>query len=194
MEGAFLLAVQAVRIDGLTQVMALISSLGASALVWVVLALALLLFEERRECGAIMIVAMIVASILTALAANFVGRAYPTESVTGLVAVVGVSHAGFCFPSLHAATCAAAVTVLLRSGSRAIGSAGLVLAVLICISRLYLGVNYPSDIVVGVILGCVVALLCHAVLSRVLAFLSLNAQPRQPARKQVNSKRGRHSL
>ncbi len=194
MEGAFLLAVQAVRIDGLTQVMALLSSLGVSAFIWVIIAVVMLVFSQHRQTGLIMIVALVLTSILCAIAANVVGRVYPTQSVTGLVAVVGVGHSGFCFPSLHAATCAAAVTVLIKSKNRAVGSAGLVLAVLICVSRLYLGVNYPTDIVAGIVLGIVIALICYLLLSQLLGYMNLNAQPRQAARKQVNSKRGRHSL
>lgn len=194
MEGALLLGVQSVRIDGLTQVMALLSSLGNSSLIWVVIALVLLVFEERRESGIILIASLVVTSILCAVFSNIIARPCPADSVTGLVAVLGVSHAGYCFPSLHAATCAAAVTALLRSHNRGLGSVSLVLAVLICVSRVYLGVNYVSDIVAGAVLGFVVAFVLQAVLSRVFGVVNINSQPKHPARKQVNSKRGRHSL
>ena len=194
MEGAFLLAVQAVRIDGLTQVMALFSSLGVSGFVWVVSALLLLIFPQRRQTGLILLVSLVLSFILCTLVSHVVARPYPTQSVTGLIAVVGVSHAGYCFPSLHAVFCAAAVTVLLRSQSPALGSAGLVVAVCICLARLYLGVNYPSDLVVGAVMGFVIGFVCVTVIGRVLDAVGTNMQPRQHARKQVNSKRGRHSL
>lgn len=194
MEGALLLGVQSVRIDGLTQFMALLSSLGNSALIWILIALILLVFEERRETGIIMIISLVATWILCVIFSNIVARPCPSDSVTGLVAVLGVSHAGYCFPSFHAATGAAAVMVLLRSRLRGLGSACLVLAVLICISRVYLGVNFVSDIVIGAVLGIAVAVICHTVFSHVFGLVNLNAQPKRPARKQVNSKRGRHSL
>lgn len=194
MEGAVLLGMQACRIGGLTQVMALLSSLGNSAFIWVLIALILLIPEQRRETGVIMILALVFTSVLCIVFSNIVARPYPTDGVTGLVAVVGVSHAGYCFPSLHAAAAAAAVTVLLRSHSRGLGSVCLILGVLICLSRLYLGVNYPTDLVVGIVLGAVVAVACHAVFSRIFGLVDIGAQAKSPARKQVKTKRGRHSL
>lgn len=194
MEGAVLLGMQAFRIGGLTQVMALLSSLGNSSLIWILIAFVLLIPEERRETGATMILTLVLTSVLCIVFSNIVARPYPTDSVTGLVAVVGVSHAGFCFPSLHAATAAAAITVLLRSGSRGLGSVCLILGALICFSRLYLGVNYLTDLVVGIVLGIAVAVVCHAVFSRVFGFVDIGAQAKSPARKQVKTKRGRHSL
>lgn len=57
------------------------------------------------------------------------------------------------FPSAHAATCAAAVHgfrwLLPRAPLRAAATA-------MTLSRLYLGVHYPSDIVAGVALGAVI--------------------------------------
>lgn len=194
MEGAVLLGMQACRIGGVTQVMALLSSLGNSALIWIVIALVLLIPEQRRQTGLTMILSLVLTSVLCIVFSNIVARPYPTETVTGLVAVLGVSHAGYCFPSLHAATAAAAITVLLRSGSRGLGSVCAVLGLLICFARLYLGVNYLTDLVVGVVLGIAVAVICHAVFSRIFGLVDIGAQAKSPARKQVKTKRGRHSL
>jgi undecaprenyl-diphosphatase len=62
------------------------------------------------------------------------------------------------FPSDHAtAACAVSVALLLRS--RAWGIATLLLAVVIMAGRVALGVHYPSDVLVGGLLGGAVALL-----------------------------------
>ena len=92
MEGTILLAFQAIRIGGLTQVMALISALGNSSLIWIVLALVLLVFQERRQTGVMLIATILVTSLVCVIISNVVGRPHPTELVTGLVAVMGVSH------------------------------------------------------------------------------------------------------
>jgi membrane-associated phospholipid phosphatase len=58
------------------------------------------------------------------------------------------------YPSTHAATCFAGAGAL----SRALPAAPLyALAVPLALSRLYLGVHYPSDTVAGAVLGASVA-------------------------------------
>ena len=49
------------------------------------------------------------------------------------------------------------------------GTAAVVLAVLIGISRLYLGMHYPSDVICGLILGMICATIVHAVIKKVEA-------------------------
>lgn len=47
------------------------------------------------------------------------------------------------------------------------GVAAVVLALLIGISRLYLGMHYPSDVICGLILGMICATIVHAVIKKV---------------------------
>ncbi|MGN0072494.1 MAG: phosphatase PAP2 family protein [Coriobacteriales bacterium] len=192
MEGTVLLAFQAIRIGGLTELMALISALGNSALLWVVWALVLLIFQERRRCGAILIVTIVVTSIACILIGNAVARPHPGDMVTGLVPVMGVSHPGYSFPSLHAATGFAAFAVLWRSRFWGMSSAALGFAVLESVSRLYLGVNYFTDVLAGAVLGLLFGIICFTALNSLLSLVDY--QPSKPARKQVKaSNRGRHS-
>lgn len=188
MEGTILLAFQAIRIGGLTQVMALISALGNSSLIWIVLALVLLVFQERRQTGVMLIATILVTSLVCVIISNVVGRPHPTELVTGLVAVMGVSHPGHSFPSLHAATGFAATIVLWRSGFHGMGTAAFAFAVLESASRLYLGVNYPTDVIAGAALGLLLGFVLTLVLTRLLSMVDF--QPPKPARKQL---KGRHS-
>ena len=193
MEGTILLGFQAIRIGGLTQLMALISALGNSSLLWIVLALVLLLFQERRQSGAILILTIVLTSIVCIVIGNAVARPHPGDLVTGLVPVMGVNHSGYSFPSLHAATGFAAFAVLWRSGFRGMGSAAFVFALLESFSRLYLGVNYFTDVLAGAALGLLLGVLLYAVFSKLLSLVDF--QPPKPERRQVKAReRGRHSL
>jgi undecaprenyl-diphosphatase len=61
------------------------------------------------------------------------------------------------FPSGHAATAFAGVTILAAFAPR-LGPALLVLAALVAWSRVYVGVHYPLDVLVGALLGTAVGL------------------------------------
>ena len=57
------------------------------------------------------------------------------------------------FPSNHATNTAAAAYVLWRYSRHAIGAAAILLCALVATSRVYLGVHYPSDVLVGALFG-----------------------------------------
>ncbi|MFE2287085.1 phosphatase PAP2 family protein [Streptomyces sp. NPDC059443] len=60
------------------------------------------------------------------------------------------------FPSNHAALAAAAAVALLFV-SRRLGAVALVAAVLMAVSRVWVGVHYPHDVLAGFIVGALVA-------------------------------------
>lgn len=57
------------------------------------------------------------------------------------------------FPSLHAAFAFACATLLSYRAKRSVVAAVYSIALLIAVSRIYVGVHYPSDIVAGALLG-----------------------------------------
>ncbi|MCO1595697.1 phosphatase PAP2 family protein [Micromonospora sp. RHAY321] len=72
------------------------------------------------------------------------------------------------FPSNHATVAGAlAITTLLLS--RRLGLVALPLAALAAFSRVFVGVHYPHDVVAGVLLGALVAVLATPLLARLAA-------------------------
>ena len=59
----------------------------------------------------------------------------------------------FSFPSGHAARTVALTVVLFATVSAGAGAAGLAWAVLVCLSRIALGIHYVSDIAAGALVG-----------------------------------------
>ncbi len=155
-EAPVLLALQSIRVIGLTQLMAFISALGNGAFIWVVAGIVMLFFADKRDIGIVMILTCIVTAIVCGLVlSNIIGRVPPCDAGLDVTAVVGVSRAGFSFPSFHAAAGAAATTVIALMVGRGQAVPAAVLTLLISFSRLFLGVNYPTDVLAGIVLGVV---------------------------------------
>lgn len=141
------------RFGWLTRVMQFITSLGDGALIWIVLAALLLCFHRYRKTGIAMAVALLIGYLVTNLILkNLVLRARPYDALIGLQALIGPLRDSS-FPSGHATSSIAAGFVVLRASPRYIGIPAFVLAVLIALSRLYLGVHYPTDVLAGALIG-----------------------------------------
>ena len=111
-------------------VVPLITRLGDAGIIWIILTLLLLIIPKTRKTGVIMMAALL-------------------ADVQLLVA----KPRDYSFPSGHTAASFASVTALYLAGEKKMWKAALVLAVLIALSRLYLYVHYPTDIIGGVIFG-----------------------------------------
>jgi membrane protein DedA with SNARE-associated domain/membrane-associated phospholipid phosphatase len=150
----------------LTDVAKVVSALGSGAVVWSLAFVAAVLLAARRRWAefGVLVVGM------TMIFAGFhelkdaVDRPRPAGRL--------VDTAGSSFPSGHAAYstfyiwAAVTLTVRLRPGmarATAVVTAGIVLAALIGLSRVYLGAHYLSDVNAGWALGAGAFSLCAAV-------------------------------
>jgi membrane-associated phospholipid phosphatase len=99
--------------------------------------------------------AALVALGIGQLIGGAIDRARPYEAMTGVHLLVDKTT-DFSFPSDHA-TAAGAVAVGLLLTNRRWGIAAAVLAVLMAITRVYVGAHYPGDVLAGLALGGIVA-------------------------------------
>jgi undecaprenyl-diphosphatase len=130
---------------------------------WLLLAVAvffalyLMVRSPHRWLAAVLLLAAIGAADLVTVRAvkPAVERDRPCKSLASVRAPVGCGS-GKSFPSAHAADTAAAAAVVSWAAPILTPIAFLIVAV-VGVSRVYLGVHYPSDVVAGWIIGAVVA-------------------------------------
>jgi membrane-associated phospholipid phosphatase len=131
------------------------SMLGEHGAVWVAIGAVGACADARRRPGFTRAVGVIAATYAVNTALKFVVRR-PRPRLAGLPALTG-TPTQLSFPSAHSATSFAGALAYARLGLPA--APLYALAAALALSRLYLGVHYPSDLLAGAALGTVVALL-----------------------------------
>ena len=134
-------------------IMSNITKLGNAGIVWILLTIVLLLIPKTRKSGLILASALIVDLILcNGILKPLIARIRPFDVNYAIQLIVAKPH-DYSFPSGHTAASFTAVMALYLAGEKKTWKAALVLAVLIALSRLYLYVHYPTDIIGGVVFG-----------------------------------------
>ena len=93
---------------------------------------------------------------------DLIGRTRPYEVFDGVQRLIGKQHDAS-FPSGHSASSFAAAMCIYLNGPKKYGIPALLLALLIALSRLYVGVHYPGDVIAGAIIGSLMAWLVYKV-------------------------------
>lgn len=151
-----LYALQSIRNPILDFIMVDITRLGDAGLFWILAALIFLLRKNTRACGVAMLLSLAI-SLMTCnvVLKNLVMRDRPCwidESVTLLL----TRPTDYSFPSGHTfASVVSAVTIL--QYNKVAGRLALLIAGLITLSRLYLFVHFPTDVLASVILAVITA-------------------------------------
>lgn len=163
MEAWVLLAIQEfVRHPAWDSLAVLITSLNDRGMIAIATCLVLLIGGRTRRVGAVASLSLLCNAVLVNLLIKpLVARVRPYEVIEGLHLLVS-PQSDYSFPSGHAAAAFAVAVVLLRLMPRRIGVPATIAAALIALSRLYVGVHYLTDVLAGVLIGSLVALLaCH---------------------------------
>ncbi len=159
LEGPILLWIQEyLRVDFLTPVITFITHLGDGGRIWIACALLFLILPKTRKTGVVMAASMLLNLLATNIVLkNLFARTRPYVAVEGLHRMIE-AQSDFSFPSGHTACSFAAAVVIFRLCPRKVGIPAIVLAVLISLSRLYVGVHFPTDVIGGAIIGTAAAL------------------------------------
>lgn len=130
-----------------------ITRLGDAGFIWILLTLILLLIPKTRKVGCMSAVALLLSLLVNnVVLKNLVARTRPFDAIQTLMPLVQ-RPLDFSFPSGHTASSFAAAGVYFRNLPKRFGLPLLILAVLISVSRLYVGVHFPTDVLFGLVSG-----------------------------------------
>jgi membrane-associated phospholipid phosphatase len=140
-----------------TPLMKLASAVGAGGLVFVGIAFWMALARRRIAPAVAVLTAVFASQLLSNLMKDIVDRARPSVTYPDVHPLVRLPDSSS-MPSGHAwIACAAATVLWVVIPARRAWVVGL--AALIALSRVYLGVHYPSDVLVGAAGGVATGLL-----------------------------------
>ena len=134
-----------------------ITHLGDGGAIWLFISLLLLITKKTRKLGATALVALVISLLINNICLkNVVARIRPFEKIQGLIPLIN-PPVDYSFPSGHTAASFSVAWLLLRKLTKRYGIPLIILAVLIGFSRLYVGVHYPSDVIMGMLSGIFVS-------------------------------------
>ena len=157
LDGQLLVAIQGLHMAWLDPIVSIYTKLGDAGILWIALSLLMLASKRTRKAGALALCAMILGLLVTNVTIKpLVERARPWLDwpIVPLVTEKDPNS----FPSGHTCAAFAASMIWVRTLPWSWGrTCGVVLAVLMGLSRLYVGVHYPSDVLVGAVIGTLCA-------------------------------------
>ena len=156
-----------------------ISLLAEKGILFIIIAIVFMMFRKTRKLGICMFGAIACGAIIT----NFVlkdlivrPRPFIANETYKLwwEAAGAVLEDGFSFPSGHATATMAAMTAVFLCCNKKYSWIGFIFVILMGISRNYLMVHYPSDILGGVISGLIGAVIAYYITKLIYYILSKN--------------------
>ena len=150
LDGGLLLLIQEhLRADWMDGFWKGMTSLGDGGMFWILLSLILLFFRPTRKAGAAALLSVALCFVCSNLILkHLVARARPYELFTALRPLIPLPTDSS-FPSGHTTASFAAALSYLRMKPGMWTALAVLLAALIALSRLYVGVHYPTDVVGG---------------------------------------------
>ncbi|MBR2109587.1 MAG: phosphatase PAP2 family protein [Ruminococcus sp.] len=135
-----------------------LSYITTSGIIWIAIAVILLFFRKTRAAGILLLGALALSFLTSELLLKLLIQRPRPFVVNPNITLLITPPTGTSFPSSHSCLAAASATVLLVK-KRWLGVIALIMTLCIAFSRLYLYFHFPSDVLCGLLLGVICALI-----------------------------------
>lgn len=146
-----------------------ITYLGDDGILWIAMGIVLLFWKKTRPIGVTVLLSLLFDYLIINVALKaLVARPRPfvvNELITPLVTNVSPYRS---FPSGHSGGSFSAMFALYKWVPKRIGIPALILATMVALSRLYVGVHYPTDIIAGCVIGFICSVLANYIVRRMM--------------------------
>jgi undecaprenyl-diphosphatase len=105
--------------------------------------------EKGRNVAIILFIGILLGHLISELLKYIFLRPRPYEALTGIHQLLNVPSPSF--PSGHATEAFIAAIILAKNYGHLV--IFIILALIVCFSRIYMGVHYPTDVLAGALLG-----------------------------------------
>ena len=163
LDGNLLLWIQEnVRVEFLNGFWKFVTSLADGGIFWIILGVSALAFKRTRSVGIAMLLALIINHVATNMVLKDIfQRPRPFVTFSEIIPLID-KPGSFSFPSGHTSTSfAAAFAVLFMEKKRRYAIPAMIIAAMIGFSRMYVGVHYPTDVLGGIIVGFLSAVVAY---------------------------------
>jgi len=167
-EASIILWIQENLRGPLDGVVKFITSLGDGGRVWIAIGIVLLFWKKTRPIGLTVLISLLFDYLIINMSLKTLfARPRPFVTNDAITPLVGGISAYRSFPSGHSGGAFAAMSAIYRWVPKKIGIPALVLASLVALSRLYVGVHYPTDIIAG----CIIGFICSYLAKRAVQWI-----------------------
>ena len=146
-----------------------ITHLGDDGYLWIALGLVLLFWKKTRPIGFTVLLSLLFDFLIVNVTLKgLVARPRPFVVNEVIKPLVGGVSPYRSFPSGHSGGSFAAMLALSKWVPKKIGIPAVVLATMVALSRLYVGVHYPTDILAGFVVGLVTSCVAYHIVKYVM--------------------------
>lgn len=146
-----------------------ITKLGNSGFIWLATAILMLFFKKTRNVGIVSLCSIALCFLITNVGLkNIVARPRPYTQIAELM-ILTHPETSFSFPSGHTANSFAIALIYYRMLPKKYGITAVVLATLIGLSRLYIGVHYPTDVIGGLFVALFTSSVVYFIYQRIMS-------------------------
>ncbi len=149
-----------------------ISFLGNGGICLIIFSLFLIFFKKTRRFGTAMLLGIIVGALFTNVWLKVVvARPRPYADETSIMHQIWVTmgqhmESDKSFPSGHTTSAFACMTPLFFCKKKSVAFSAFIFAFLMGISRIYLAVHYPTDVIAGIVVGFIAGCIGAFIASR----------------------------